>query len=507
MPPSFLRQWLRLLVYQGAGLIMAMGTVALAAVAVPPAVYGQYGLMLSIVQASSGIGLLWLQSGLLRYGREEVRACGTANDTVAAVLVLAMAVFVPALALAWALSPRLSVWTGLPPGFLAIVAPCLVAFAAFETVSYAAQVRGRLDGYAGGQLLARSGPLAGVIALLLGLAGGADALMAFAALGWAGAAIWTGRAAFAGGFAPTSHWRRQALRLVAYGWLLPVSVLASMLTQWMGLWLVRAHVGLADAGVLLWAMGVFALLTGVMQPLGAVLAPRMIDLRLAGDEQQVRYRLEVILAAGLLLAALAPAGIAAVKLGAGLLLPAAYASARSLIVVLLASVPALLVASALSPLLAAYESIVPRVVALNVAICLCHLALLTVLVPTFGALGAAIASVITGIANAFGILTFAIVTAARAQAVPVLARQALIAAVPASAGLGLAAVDGAGLTGAALVTSVVSLAAGRRAGIFRPLVAMRPHLEGTAAARIPGLLRLFIWITADKTSSHRGASR
>ena len=63
MSPSFLAQWLRLLAFQGAGLAMSAGTVALAAVVLPPAVYGQYGLMLSMVQIASGVGLLWLQSG------------------------------------------------------------------------------------------------------------------------------------------------------------------------------------------------------------------------------------------------------------------------------------------------------------------------------------------------------------------------------------------------------------------------------------------------------------
>lgn len=496
--PSFLAQWLRLLVYQGTGLGIAAATVAVAAMAVPPAEYGQYGLMLSMVQIASGVGLLWIQAGLLRYGREEFRASGRADDTVAAALVLAGCVLAVVLASGWLVGPWLKLRLGLPDGFLAVVMSCLVVFAAFELASYAAQARGRFDGYAGGQIIARSGALLGMLVLLAGYGGGATFLMASAGLGWALAAAWTARSACAGGFRPSAGWPRQVRPLVAYGHLLPVSVAASLLSQWMGLWIVRAQIGLAEAGVLLWAMGLYSLIAGITQPLGAILAPRMIDLRLGGDDRELRYRIDLILAAGLLLATLFPVVLVATKLTADAFLPATYAGATPILVSLLSVFPAMLVGSALSPLIGANENMIRRTVALNVVACGLSICCLLVLVPRVGTMGAAGAMMLTSVTISFGNLILArqcLAPSARPGMSGILGRQALNSAMPAAIGAGALLAGGAAALLAAAAASAVCVLAGRRLGALHHLAALRPHAERSVVARLPFLLRLLDWIS------------
>lgn len=507
--PSFLAQWLRLLVFQGAGLGMAAATVAIAAVAVPPAEYGQYGLMLSMVQIASGVGLLWIQAGLLRYGREELRTSGRPDDTLAAALVLAGCVLAAILVVGWALGPWLGLRLGLPQGFLAVAMSCLVAFAAFELASYAAQARGRFDGYAGGQIIARAGPLLGMLALLAGHGGGATLLMTCAGIGWLLAAVWTARSACIDGFHPSGAWHRRVRPIVAYGHLLPLSVAASLLSQWMGLWFVRAQVGLADAGVLLWAMGLYSLIASITQPLGAILAPRMIDLRLEGDDRELRYRIDLILAAGLLLAVLIPVVLVVTRLSADALLPAAYSGATPILVSLLSVFPTVLVGSALSPLIGANEGMIRRIVALNIAACALSFCSLLVLVPRLGTMGAAGAMMLTSTAISFGNLVLArqcVATPFRPGMPGTLGLQSLTSAMPAAAGAGALVLGGGAALLAATASAVACVLAGRRLGAFRHLAALRPHAERSVVARLPGALRLLDWIS-DAHASRRSDLR
>ena len=493
---TLLGTWLRLLLYQGAGVGLAMATAALAAVAVPPAVYGEYGLLLSIVQVASGVALSWVNQGLLRIGREEFGRRGTSADTLAAAMALLAMLVIALLAAAVALGPLLARATGLPLAHLAVIAPCLLAFVLFETMSYAAQANGRLEGFTGGQVLARCGPFAGVALMLYGWGSDAVFLIACAGIGWVVAASFAGAAALANGVKPTPAWRSQISRIVAYGRLLPIASAAGMLSAWMGLWFVRGHAGLAEAGVLLWSMGVFSLLTGVLQPFSAILAPRMIDLKLADDKATLQRGIDVMLAAALLLAALMPLALSGLRMLFAAAVPGNYASATPLLVVLLSALPALLVAATLSPLLGAFESILPRLVALHATVSALNFCLLSLLVVRVGALGAALASTLAVTATTAGcLLLFQRVMGGRGISRRRWLELAVVGLLPPAFALLLSAAGGAwGLTAGALA-SLALILGGRGLASFRALAALAPQLVHTPVLRAPAFMRLIEWVS------------
>lgn len=484
--------------FQGAGLILAAGTVAMAALAVPPATYGQYGLMLSVVQIASGVGLGWINQGLLRVGREEFRQRGSSSDSLAGAVALSAGMMVILSAAAFSLGPALEAATGFSATTFAFLAISLLAFGAYETLSYAAQANGRLDGYAGGQIIARAGPFVAVVLMLAGWATSATFLMVCASLGWAAAAIYTGGATFARGFQPTAEWEDKIRAIVRYGRWLPIGSAAGMLSQWMGLWFVRSHVGLAEAGVLLWAMGVYSMVAGALQPLGAILSPRMVDLRLADDKVEIQYRLDLILAAGLLAAALMPAALGLIKLVGATVLPSSYAGAVPLLTLLLAAFPSILLAAGLSPLVVAFEALMPRLVAMNVAAAAFNFAGLTILVTRFGAVGAAISSTLAVFVMTTGMLAFARSAAGDAgRRRRSYSRQSVIGLLPSAVAVAMLPLSGSSAVAFGCALTAAGLAAGRAMGAFFPLSALRPQVAALPRPISALALRVLSWISID----------
>lgn len=380
--------WLRIVGLQGVAGATALATAMAAAALVPPATFGAYGLMLSVVQIAYGIGFAWLNHALFRYAREEYAARGTVTGTLLPVLaghgLLLALVAVAALSF----GAPLAAWLTLPHSALGWCLAGLAALALFEALTYAAQAGGHFRGYGLGQVMTKAGPLLAVLLFLAVPAGGALTLFGGALGGWLAALALTA-------FAVTwTSARPTALRaLLAYGWRLPFGTAAGVLATWLGVWFVRGHMGVAEAGLYAWANTLFGLVAAVLLPLSAVLAPGMVDLRLAGSPEAIARQVRATLAVALLAGALAPLGLAVLRLLGGTV-PDAYAPALPLLVILCGAAPAQLLAYALNPLLMAHEHLVGRGVVANIAIAALIAGGNAVLVPWAGMVGAALATLL-----------------------------------------------------------------------------------------------------------------
>jgi O-antigen/teichoic acid export membrane protein len=381
--------------FQALGLALSFATMLLAAAAVPPAVWGTYGLMLSIVQLGYAVGLGWLGQSVLRIGREEYAREGHIGATLSSAAPLALVLFAAIVTVLWFAAPWVSGLLVLPTDTLLLVVAALAALTLFHMASYAAQAAGRFDGHTTGQLLCRLGPFVATGAAWAGLGGRPEHLLAGAAAGWLAAAITTRRATSGSPLAIASVSRPVIRSIVTYGRLLPIASTAIILVAWMDIWFVHALVDADAAGLYWWAYSIVTFGGAVLIPLSAALGPRMIDLRLTEDRAEIGKRRRLIVAASLLAAVLTIAVSAGLRVGCDLLLPAGYQAAGPLVVMLTASLPAQMAAYAASPLVLAFETMLPRMVALHVGIAALKALLNLLLIPEIGTGGAAVA---TGIA-------------------------------------------------------------------------------------------------------------
>ena len=473
--PLLLGQWLRLVAFHGAGAAIAAATVALAAMGVPPAVYGDYGVMLSLVHSASSIGFGWINAGIVRIGREEFMGTGSMAGTLRAGLALAAFVAMAIVLVSVTVAAVLPRWPS--PAERAMMAAAFLALVAFQFFATAAHAHGRFEGFAGGQIIARLGPLAAAGVFLVLSDQGPLVLLAGATIGYLLAAHHCARPILARPLRSDRAWRTRATEIVRYARWLPVSSVAVMALQWMGFWLVHRGVGAAEAGILLWAMGALALVGGALQPLGASLAPRLIDLRLADDRAGLGHRLDLLIAIGVLLASLAPFLVGCVLLAGALLLPAAYAPAAGPLAALFASLPALALSSVAVPLVSAFERMIGRLVAVIVAGAAVQLAVLLVLVPGFGAEGAAYATALTTALMAAAHCALARIARGGMESLrTVLSRALAVGAVPIACAVLLRQVGPWQTAALGPILTLALLLACRRGGLLRLLGDFAPQL-------------------------------
>jgi len=400
----FLGQWLRIVSWQGAGSLMAVGTVALAALAVPPAIFARYSLMLSIAQAGYAVAFAWINHALFRYAREERARHGTISGAVGPALRAHAALIALCALAAVAMGPAVAGLAGLPASALAWCVAGIAALAAFEMATYAAQAGGRFDGYGPGHALAKAGPFLAVLACTA-VAPDAEYLFAGALAGWLAGLAWTARVSSWGGPARPGT----ARRMLAYGWRLPFASAAGMVVAWFGVWALQMREGAEVAGIYAWAAALVAIVAAALIPLSALLAPGMVDLRLAGDPARLRAAVARAVAVALFVAMVSVPTLLALRPVAAIALPPAYAEAQPLLIVLCAALPAQLLSYMLSPLLMADETLVGALTRANVATALFLAGGIWSVLPVAGAIGAAAVSVVA----VWSLATYGLVLAAR----------------------------------------------------------------------------------------------
>ncbi len=383
---SLARIWMRLAGLQVVAGGFSLVASILAAVAVPPAVFGAYSLMLSAVQMTYGVCFSWLNHVLLRFGREEF----SLNGSVGAVLVPAMVghgcVLIVVTALFFVAFGVQPAWLSSDPGARYWFAVGLGGLVIFEALAYATQASGRFQIYGISQVATKAGPLFAVCCYPWVPGSGASFLLSGAIVGWLLAAAISGLSV---------TWKTERYRaigsMLAYGWRLPFASAAGVLSNWLGVWFVGTYLGIYQAGIFAWANALFGLATSLLVTLSAVLAPIMVDVRRSGDVEAIHRHVRATLSVALLMCAVAPIGFLTLRL-CGLVVPETHVDAMPLLVVLCGALPAQLVCYAINPLLMAHERLVGKIVAGNVAIAIVMTAANAVMVPHLGMLGAALAT-------------------------------------------------------------------------------------------------------------------
>ncbi|HYM30272.1 MAG TPA: oligosaccharide flippase family protein [Candidatus Cybelea sp.] len=383
--------WARLLGLQIVGLAVAVATVAIAAIVVPPAVYGQYALVLSLLQVISPVTLSWISQSAVRFGREEYLLNGGIAATLGSVLAMQVPLFGLVCVAVWIAMPWLETWAaGARFDWIAFTA--LGGIAAAETLAYAAQAAGRFTGYGAGQLLVRAGLAGALVPIYFGVGADARLLLAGTAAGSIAAAAMTFVSIPRRSRAKLRFDPPLARRILAYGWKLPLGAASGILFAWIDIWFIRSLIDLDAAGVYAWAYNVFRMAAMVLMPLSTVLAPLMADLRLSGDRDRSARGLRAILAAFILASAMVPIGLVPLRWAAELIVPTNYHAAIAPAIMLGGTMSLQLFVLGVNPLVMAYERAVGGVVILNVAMLGLNAVGDLLLIPRLGILGAAAAT-------------------------------------------------------------------------------------------------------------------
>ena len=274
-----LKNYLALVGLQGVGAVLAVAFLALVAVAVTPQTFGTFSLALSVAQIVATIGLAWTNSALLRFAREEMGAGGTMGTVLGSRLLIHAVLLLIIVPLLVAARRPIEAAVGLDPGSLRLIILALFVISLFEMGTYAAQAVERFSAYGIGPVILKLAQIATLGLFLLGVANDWQALMIGTIAGY--------------GIALTLAWRqipratlgrirataRQLRRILAYSWTVPMGSVGGVLVIWMDLWFLRFFTDLETVGVYAWAYSVALFASALFVPLGAVIAPRIIDLR------------------------------------------------------------------------------------------------------------------------------------------------------------------------------------------------------------------------------------
>jgi O-antigen/teichoic acid export membrane protein len=480
MSRSLTGAWFGILGMQAIAGIFSLATAALASLLVPPPVFGSFSLMMSIVQVTYGVGFAWLNHALFRYAREEHGARGTVAGVLFPVLMGHMLLLAGAAYLLAKVANPLAYWLDLPVSILKWCIVGVAALACFEALSYAAQAQGRFRGYGLGQVATKAGPLMVTLLFPWVAGGGSIVLFAGAVAGWLFAATLTAKAV---NWAPARPYATSAL--ISYGWRLPFGTASGVLATWIGVWFVRAHLGLAEAGLYAWANALFGLIAAFLIPLSAVIAPRMVDLRLGGDTVGLTQNIRLTLAVALLASALTPAALSFLHFVASAA-PDAYEAAIPVLVVLCGAAPAQFLSYVLNPLLMAHEDLVGRCVVANICVAASIAGGNVMMVPHLGMLGAAWATLI---ALWFAGFLWLVIASTLVRPARVAWRMWILAAFPTLAVVAVMSslpVLLAIMTG--VVATLVLLAAGRQLGFYDGVEELSSHVPRPLSALGRGLM-------------------
>lgn len=389
---QLLWQWLQVLGLQGVAFAIAAATVALTANIVPPAVYGEYTLLLSVLQITSGLVFSWLNQSIFRFAREEFNATGSVWQTLNTALMFQCGLVMVLSILVWCLFIYRGEALGIHPFMLAILVAGLFPIVLTEAFSFACQASNRFSGYGAGQVLIKLGPFLAVLFFMSGHQATSAYLLFGALAGWMLSSAYL--VCRLPAIAPKTVGFNFAIlkQLIAYGWKLPFATISGIVVTWMGVWAIRYFQDIPSAGLYAWSTSLYSLIVGALMAYSAVIAPRMTDMRLSGSSANIAQTLRFAAAAALLAAALLPLALLLVRLAGLTIWPTQYAAAEIPFLVLIGALPAQVLSYTISPLLMAYQHAVGRVVAINIMAAGVNIIGNLVLIPFFGLLGAALAA-------------------------------------------------------------------------------------------------------------------
>ncbi len=504
-PLGLLGSWLGIVGYQSVGFLAMVATSLLAVVVIPPQVWGDYWVLLSLVQVVNGIGLSWISQSVLLFARDELRRRGDIRETLSTALVLQgllLAALVVLGLLVWPLTASL---LEISRSIFLLTLTAVALMGALETMSYALQADERFTGLGIGSALSKLGPLLAVAVVWAGLSASPQLLLVGLAGGLAAGLAATVRAMPPATGNEALPSLTAAWSIVSYGRSLPVAIAAGVMSAWMHVWFVKAYGGAAEAGVYAWAASLYALASAALMPMSAVIAPHLMDLVLANERDRARQRTALFTAVTVLAAIAAPAALAGLRLLSAAL-PDRYSGAGPILVVLLAAVPAQVLTYLCSPLLRAFPHMMGRVVTINMLMAALNVVLNFVLTPKLGGIGAAaslVSSVWAAALLAEHYTRQAVDGAQTGKQTLVLLSTAAISLTAAILAISLPALA-AGPVG--LAVSGLLLVAARRFGLLQPLSIFVHHLNILPQPLRNALTGFLLWCDTGRRTSRRGGT-
>lgn len=486
-----LRTYFGLVGLQVVGTALALIFLALVAAYVPADVFGQHTLILSVAQAVVAIGLSWSNAGLLRVGREEYGRSGTMGAAFGARIALhavLLVVFVPAL---FIFEDRLTALIGFAAGAMPWLVTLMVVMSISEMIGYAAQARGRFSLYGLGPVALKTSQSLMAILFAVGLASGWPELVGATILGYALTALiaWRQLPGTVGRLRP--NWP-SLKAILHYSWSLPFGAAGGMTVAWVGLWYLNHHADTATVGAYAWAYNVSLLVAALLTPLSAMLTPRLIDADLAaGREGLTRYAHAAASLACLWMAIL-PLGMAVALTLFALIDFGGYEAARGPALIMIGATSFQFMAYLVNPAVAPRGELMPWVVLINLASAAGNVALVALLVPPFGAVGAALA-----MAGALGIAAWLLLVLARRVAYPPALLPAVLASsIPVAVALAAEVMPPGGAIPMCLAASIAGLYAARRLGVLRDLGILVPLLSDLPRSVAQPGTRIMRWLAA-----------
>ncbi len=283
-----IRQYLSVAGLRALSFAFAGAFLALVAMAMPSDAFGRFSLALSVMQVVGTGFLSFGNLALLRFAREEYKATGQIGGTLGVRLALYGVVLALAATILWLVFPQLVEGLGLAPAVLPLLLLGLVVLSLQEMGAFCSQAVERYTGYGLAPAAFRLTQLVTVAVMFLYAATSWWVLMWGTIAGYAVGALinWTR--------IPRRTLRGLALtrdtigRYIAYSWSTPIATASVVLVSWMDLWFLERYHGTAAVGVYAWAYSISLFATALITPIGALLSPRLIDLKVSGDREGLR---------------------------------------------------------------------------------------------------------------------------------------------------------------------------------------------------------------------------
>jgi O-antigen/teichoic acid export membrane protein len=361
----------------------------------PPEEYGQFALVLSIIQVSCAAILAWPNQAFLRYGRQNFVQKGELHDVVGARIVLYALSLVVLWVLAYITVPPLSLFFGIDSFYvLPLFLLGAVALSAVDLLTVCAQSCGKFSGYGRSPVVQRTMQLFALLLVWLGMPASWESLLIFSIIGYglAAALVW---ADIPSRVCLPRYSKEQLIKSLRYSKAIPLATLGAFLLQWMDIWMIRIYQDETQVGIYAWSYSLTLLATSVFATGAAIVAPSLIDRHVKQDDAGTRAYVTAVNKAILVVSIIMLITMLSFSAIGAQLLPASYQAALPVLVTLLAGVVFQMGIAFIEPVAYAQESFVTRMVIIVVIMVLCRTLVNYLLIPRLGIEGAAIAMVLS----------------------------------------------------------------------------------------------------------------
>ncbi len=360
-----------------------------------PEEFGRYALFQMVLSVGLTIGVSWSSSSLVRFGREEFEKTGFIRSAFWSRGYPLMGGLLTFLIGGFLFRQEILSYAGIDATLFPLLVISFVSMAMIDHYQRGLQAVGRLRRHALTYVLQM---ISLTLLLLLMSAGILPATLrfligSFTAFNLVGLIVAT---AFLphGLILPPRPSRQMVQSVLRYSYPQLIGFSGLYIVNWIDLVVIRQFLGTADVGVYQFAYRFFAAIIGLSMIAGTVLTPMMVGFRTRGEDRMVRrYASDMVPLIALCLGMLLVPGAVIARAALLLLAPAAYEPAIPCLLVLFGAALIRTMSLCLAPVLNAYDRVIEVQLA-NLAIAGVNIILDFALVPRFGILGAAIATVI-----------------------------------------------------------------------------------------------------------------